>query len=235
MKRRAAGKKEKATDKKEKVIAKKTAEKQEKQQPKKFHRSTTDRVIGGVCGGIAQYFKLDSILVRLVFVLFIFSVDNGFWLYLILWLVVPSGARAEVEEVKKATPARKQRSLTTAIVLVLIGLIFLFNNFEILPWGIWGFVWKLWPIFLILAGLEIFVGVNLLGQFLLIILAVIISLFIVGFLFSLTNRNFKESLQKRLPFWKPDKWEQWFKLKEKPRQPKIEFDFLEDIFPPDQV
>lgn len=218
--------------KQEKPVIKETAKQEE--QSKKFYRSATDRIIGGVCGGIARYFNIDSTLVRLAFVLFTLTVHNGFLLYLILWLVVPPEGGRKGEGLKELRP-RQRRSLITAILLILIGLIFLFNNFQILPWGVWGFLWKLWPIFLILAGLEIFLGVNLLGELLIIILAVIVSLFVLGFLLSLSNRNLKENLQKRLPFWLPDKWEQWFEGREKSRQPRIEFDFLEEIFPLDQV
>ncbi|MEC9488803.1 MAG: PspC domain-containing protein, partial [Halanaerobium sp.] len=40
---------------------------------KKIYRSRRDRVLGGVCGGIAEYFDIDVILVRLLFVLLFFA------------------------------------------------------------------------------------------------------------------------------------------------------------------
>jgi phage shock protein C len=56
--------------------------------PRKLYRSRTDSVIGGVCGGLAEYFNIDPVIVRVVAVLLLFS-GAGFIAYLILWLVVP--------------------------------------------------------------------------------------------------------------------------------------------------
>ena len=54
-----------------------------------LRRSRTDRSIGGVCGGIAKYFKLDSSLVRLIVLLFIIFGGLSLWIYIILWLIIP--------------------------------------------------------------------------------------------------------------------------------------------------
>lgn len=56
---------------------------------KKLYRSRTDRKIGGVCGGLAQYFNIDATLVRLLFVLGIIFVGGGLLAYLIMLIVVP--------------------------------------------------------------------------------------------------------------------------------------------------
>ncbi|MBP9676340.1 MAG: PspC domain-containing protein [Anaerolineaceae bacterium] len=56
---------------------------------KKLYRSRTDRKIGGVCGGLAQYFNIDPTLVRLLFVLGIIFVGGGLLAYLIMLIVVP--------------------------------------------------------------------------------------------------------------------------------------------------
>lgn len=56
--------------------------------PKKFYRSRNDKVIAGVCGGLAEYFNMDPVLVRIGFVIFaIFG--PGLFAYLILALLVP--------------------------------------------------------------------------------------------------------------------------------------------------
>jgi phage shock protein PspC (stress-responsive transcriptional regulator) len=57
---------------------------------RKIYRSETDRMIGGVCGGIAEYFGMDSTIVRLVFALAVVYMGVGFPLYIILWIVVPT-------------------------------------------------------------------------------------------------------------------------------------------------
>lgn len=56
---------------------------------KKFYLSSTDRKIGGVCGGLAEYFNVDSTFVRLLFVLL--AVFGGFTVlaYLVLWIIAP--------------------------------------------------------------------------------------------------------------------------------------------------
>ena len=60
-------------------------------EPKKLRRSTTDRVLGGVCAGIADYYELDPVLVRVAFVLLAFLGGPGILLYIILLLVIPEG------------------------------------------------------------------------------------------------------------------------------------------------
>jgi phage shock protein C len=55
----------------------------------KLYRSETDRMIAGVCGGLAKFFNVDATLVRLVFLLLLFLGGSGFLLYFILWIIVP--------------------------------------------------------------------------------------------------------------------------------------------------
>lgn len=58
---------------------------------KRFTRSIHDRMIAGICGGIAEYFDVDATLVRVAFVLLsvLSAAFPGLLVYLILWLVVP--------------------------------------------------------------------------------------------------------------------------------------------------
>lgn len=57
-------------------------------RPKRLYRSRKDRVIGGVCGGVAEYFGIDSVAVRLAFLILLFF-GGGLILYIIFWIVVP--------------------------------------------------------------------------------------------------------------------------------------------------
>ena len=59
------------------------------QPSKKLYRSTTDRKIGGVCGGLAEYFAVDPTIIRLLFVLGLLLVGGTFWAYLIMWIIIP--------------------------------------------------------------------------------------------------------------------------------------------------
>jgi phage shock protein C len=54
-----------------------------------FTRSRSDKMIGGVCGGLARYFNVDTTIVRLLFVLAVFLGGASPLIYLVLWLVMP--------------------------------------------------------------------------------------------------------------------------------------------------
>lgn len=56
---------------------------------RKLFRSDSDKMIAGVCGGLAKYLNLDSSIVRLIFVLLFFFGGHGLLIYLILWIVMP--------------------------------------------------------------------------------------------------------------------------------------------------
>lgn len=56
---------------------------------KRFYLSSTDKKLGGVCGGLAEYFSLDPLIVRLVFVALILGWGCGLLLYILLWILAP--------------------------------------------------------------------------------------------------------------------------------------------------
>ena len=56
---------------------------------KKLYRSEKDSMIAGVCGGIAEYFDVDSTLIRLLTVIFILLGGAGFVVYIIAWIIIP--------------------------------------------------------------------------------------------------------------------------------------------------
>jgi len=56
---------------------------------KRLYRSRRDRVLGGVCGGIGEYFNIDPTLVRIGWALFSLVYGACVILYIILWLIVP--------------------------------------------------------------------------------------------------------------------------------------------------
>ena len=64
----------------------------------KLTRSDSDRMIGGVCGGLAKYFGIDSAIVRLIFVLAVLSGVSPL-VYVVLWIVLP-----EEQSPRSATP-----------------------------------------------------------------------------------------------------------------------------------
>ncbi len=56
---------------------------------KKLYRSNRDKMLGGVAGGLAEYFAIDPTLVRIIFVVSLFAGGAGVLAYIILWIVVP--------------------------------------------------------------------------------------------------------------------------------------------------
>ncbi|MDR0757059.1 MAG: PspC domain-containing protein [Tannerella sp.] len=57
---------------------------------KRLYRSNEEKMIAGVCGGIAEYFDLDPVLVRVGYILLsVFTFFSGLLAYLILWIVIP--------------------------------------------------------------------------------------------------------------------------------------------------
>jgi phage shock protein PspC (stress-responsive transcriptional regulator) len=122
---------------------------------RKLSRNTMNKVIGGVCSGLAEFFGLDVALVRIAFVIAFMFASFGFWLYIILWIVLPvEGQQSTVnsqqsesvsESVSKSES--KVKSVLAGSFVILIGLLFLINNFIPINW-----VWKLWPLILVAIG-----------------------------------------------------------------------------------
>lgn len=57
---------------------------------KRLYKSSTDKKIFGVCGGLAQYFGIDPTIVRLIWALLFFCAGTGFIAYIIAALVLPN-------------------------------------------------------------------------------------------------------------------------------------------------
>lgn len=68
-------------------------------QPKRLYRSTQDRILGGVCAGLAEYFNVDATIMRLLY-LAITLITGGICviLYIILWVIMPEKPQFQPEE-----------------------------------------------------------------------------------------------------------------------------------------
>jgi len=118
---------------------------------KRFYRSRKHKMLGGVAGGLAEYFKVDVILVRLLFVLVFLAVGGGLLIYLILWIITPLEPYSAQQDAKEDQPDERQgnnnRALLFGISMILIGFFYLLDAF--LP----DLQIKLfWPVVLIVAG-----------------------------------------------------------------------------------
>lgn len=112
----------------------------------KLFRSRKYRVLGGVAGGLAEYFKIDPVITRILFIAFTLTNGIGIVIYIILWIIVPdepieitlkelnkkSGIEEESKfpdlEDLKPSVATSQRSLIFGIIITALGVIFLLSN-----------------------------------------------------------------------------------------------------------
>lgn len=114
---------------------------------KRLYKSRKDKIVDGVCGGIADYFDTDPVLVRIIFVLFTFVGGSGIIAYIVGMIIMPPkpAGEGEVEKVAKKvkdaaksvkssvqsarTVSSSSGSLFIGIILIIIGGIFLMDNF----------------------------------------------------------------------------------------------------------
>lgn len=146
---------------------------------RRLYRSRDDRMIWGVCGGLADYFNLDPVIVRIIFVVFIFIGGFAVPAYIILAIVVPletskatttgEAVKENIEEIK-TTASELSRELQTTfdkdtgnkeerkvqyrrhywLGIILIIIGILFLLNTFIDWLSWS---RLWPVILIVIGL----------------------------------------------------------------------------------
>jgi len=149
-------------------------------ESKRLYRSITDRKIAGVAGGLAEYFVMDPLLVRLIFVVAVFAGGGGFLIYLILWIVTPEKPYEPANAINQPTmdnqqshkeaapsyqetpkpenpkPAQEKQhkgSLIGGLILITLGALFMVNEF--IPNIDFG---DLWPVILIVLGIGILIN-----------------------------------------------------------------------------
>lgn len=141
---------------------------------KRLTRSTNNKIIAGVCGGLGDYFNVDPMIVRILFVALTIWGGSGVLLYIILWLVVPEAGQealptqqrmdqvghdmqTKVQDAAKNIQGRQSaKSLTVIIgaILVVLGLSSIIQIY--VPWPL--FRWEIfWPIIIIALGLSLII------------------------------------------------------------------------------
>ena len=128
----------------------------------RLYKSTSDRMLSGVSGGLGDYLDVDSTLVRIAWVIVtIMSAGLGLLAYIALAIIVPTRtdgpapqqAAAEDDErayVPAAGGARRSRgSMIGGLALIVIGVLFLLWNLGLVDWFDWG---EFWPVILIVLG-----------------------------------------------------------------------------------
>ena len=67
---------------------------------KKLYRSTSDKKIAGICGGLGEYFNIDATIIRIIFVVLLLPGGfPGLIPYLILWIVIPTRPSVEPKDI----------------------------------------------------------------------------------------------------------------------------------------
>ncbi len=121
---------------------------------RRLYRSQKDRMVWGVCGGLADYFAIDPVIVRLIFVLLIFADGLGVLAYIVMAIVFPSEdkltrpKKSDLETIEGAT--RRHRVL--GIILIIIGALILVANFYQTWWMEWI---NVWPVIIVGLGVLI--------------------------------------------------------------------------------
>jgi len=118
---------------------------------KRLFRDENDKVLGGVCSGLANYFNMDVVIARIIFVVLLFS-GVGFLTYIIMWIAVPSSATTQIGGTRKKLFRNPDEKLVAGVCSG-IGNYFGINAWIprvlfLLPflsfisrWGRWGGMW----------------------------------------------------------------------------------------------
>lgn len=130
---------------------------------KKLYRSRDDKVIAGVCGGIADYFEIDTALVRIIWVIITLMGGAGIIAYIICAFVFPEGSRLndeigdgeyivgaknyDGEYFKDENDDGEKNKVLAGSILIALGVLFLIRRY--VYWFDFG---KLWPVVLIIIG-----------------------------------------------------------------------------------
>jgi len=145
---------------------------------RRLYKSKKNKTIAGVCGGIAEYFDIDPVVVRLIFILFFFIGGAAIIAYILGAIIIPNPPEEHVESTDTKAPSTKpstktvqkepapvpasssNTSLIIGIILVLVGAYFLMGNLPFLRQYYWWFRWNLRDFFV--PGIFIAIGIILL-------------------------------------------------------------------------
>ena len=143
-----------------------------------LYRSESERMLGGVCGGLSNYLSLDVTLVRLFFAILFFGSGIGLLAYLALWIIMPSESIAQAgtsfeknlkdsgenfseriqtvgedfgNAVRNPNP---QSGVIIGIALIVLGGILFVENLGVY-WLRWVSFDVLWPVLLIIGGIVV--------------------------------------------------------------------------------
>ncbi|MCP5100751.1 MAG: PspC domain-containing protein [Chloroflexi bacterium] len=119
-------------------------------------RSESDKMIAGICGGLAAYVGIDSVIIRALFFFLFFASGIGFPIYLVLWFIMPTEnslgkpnaevIQTNIEEMGSTVSksmSRFGRPGTVGTLFIIFGVYFLLNELGLLSWLSGGVFWPL--------------------------------------------------------------------------------------------
>ena len=134
---------------------------------KKLQRIEQEKMIAGVCTGLAEYFDIDVTWIRIAFVIAVLAGASGILVYIVFWIAVPkrpylpeySQFNADYKVADRANnlnsafPKKKKGNgrLIVGSFFIFLGTFFLLNEFDLIPR--WIEFQNLWPLILIFMGL----------------------------------------------------------------------------------
>lgn len=118
---------------------------------KRLYRSYTDKMLGGVCGGLGEYFDIDPVIIRVLFIVAVIFGGGGILAYIILWIVIPqkpftipkfnqqSSNQTETNTEQSSNDdsfknfviekRKMNKNSLVGIILIFLGVLFLLDNF----------------------------------------------------------------------------------------------------------
>jgi len=134
---------------------------------KKLYRSGKDRMLGGVCGGLAEFLSIDATLIRIIAVASILIGGLGFLAYIVAWIIIPlNPAHKDLDpkEIKCSTDPQ----LFWGVILLVLGLFFLLYRFDFFYFRFhypWTYMWRfVWPLAIIAFGILLILKKPLVGK-----------------------------------------------------------------------
>ncbi len=122
-------------------------------QAKRLYRSRKNRMIAGICGGLAEYLNLDPVLIRIAWVALTFLGGSGLFIYIVGIIIIPENTSQIVDS--EHPPVKNDRGLFWGSLLILIGVGLLLKQFGFFYYfNIWHLPWKsIWSVILIIIGI----------------------------------------------------------------------------------
>lgn len=112
----------------------------------------------------------------------------------------------KINEPDSQSPCRQSKKsfdISGGLFLVFLGIIFLLNNFNLLPWNVWSQLWKFWPVFIITAGINHLLGKSVVSKILIFFISLAIIILVSYFTLPIKSNDFnllnlKSNIEKNL-------------------------------------